>query len=164
MSPGRNRTFNPQVRSVKIRGNWPMVTIPVRFVAALVAAFWLGPHLVGQSPGPSRPNLSGTWAPADPESSDARFNVGLSRIPGSGRLTIEQAANRFTVSITMPDDRLDRAFATGRFQQTIIYRVDESGRSGGAGAGPPQVPTHTAWVGDRLVIPNAILGSATPSR
>ena len=139
-----------------------MATMHVRFVAALVAALWLGPHVLGQSPGPSRTNLSGTWVPADPAVSDARFNVGLSRIPGSGRLTIEQTANRFTVSITMPDDRLDGAFAHGRFQQTIIYRVDGSGRSGGGGAGPPQVPTHTAWVDDRLVIPNAILGSARP--
>jgi hypothetical protein len=139
-----------------------MVAIPIRFVAALVAAFWLGPHLLGQSPGPSRPNLSGTWAPADPEASDARFNVGLSRIPGSGRLTIEQTANRFTVSVTMPDNRLDGAFANGRFEQTVIYRVYESGRSGGAGAGTPQVPTRTAWVDDRLVIPNVIPGSARP--
>jgi len=141
-----------------------MVTMHVRFVAALVVALWLGPHLLGQSPGPSRTNLSGTWIPTDPEASDARFNVGLSRIPGSGRVTIEQAANRFTVSITMPDDRLDGAFANGRFQQTVVYRVYESGRSGGAGAGPPQVPTRTAWVDDRLVIPNAILGSTHPSR
>src|SRR6188508_837952 len=103
-----------------------MVTMLVRFVVALVAAFWLGPPLHGQAPGPSRTNLSGTWVPTDPAVSDARFNVGLSRIPGSGRLTIEQTGNRFTVSITMPDDRLDGAFAQGRFQQTIIYRVDGS--------------------------------------
>jgi len=62
----------------------------------------------------------------------------------------------------MPDDRLDGAFAHGRFQQTVIYQVYASGRSGGGGAAPPQVPTHTSWVGDRLVIPNAILGSARP--
>jgi len=62
----------------------------------------------------------------------------------------------------MPDDRLDGAFANGRFEQTVIYRVYESGRSGGAGAGPPQVPTRTTWVDDRLVIPNAIPGSAHP--
>jgi len=62
----------------------------------------------------------------------------------------------------MPDDRLDRAFGHDRFEQTVIYRVYESGRSGGAGAGPPQVPTHPTWVDDRLVIPNAILGSAHP--
>ena len=134
----------------------------IRFVAALVAAFWLGPHLLGQSPGPSRTNLSGTWVPTDPVASDARFNVGLSRIPGSGRVTIEQTANRFTLSITMPDDRLDGAFANGRFEQTVIYRVYESGRSGGTGAAPPQVPTRTAWVDDRLVIPNAIPGSVRP--
>ena len=143
-----------------------MVTIQVRLFVALVAAFWLSPHLLGQSPKPSQTNLSGVWVPADPETSDARFNVGLSRIPGSGRVTIEQTANRFTLSITMPDDRLDGAFANGRFEQTVIYRVDGSGRSGGAGAGPagpPKVPTHTAWVDDRLVIPNAIPGSAHPA-
>lgn len=139
-----------------------MVLLHVRFVAALVAASWLGPHLLGQAPGPPRTNLSGTWVPTDPEASDARFNAGLSRIPGSGRVTIEQTGNRFRLSITMPDDRLDGAFANGRFEQTVIYRVYESGRSGGAGAGPPQVPTRTTWVDDRLVIPNAIPGSAHP--
>ena len=139
-----------------------MVTMHVRFVAALVAAFWLGPHLLAQSAGPSRTNLSGTWVPADPEASDARLNVGLSRIPGSARLTIEQIANRFTLSITIPDDRLDAAFANGRFEQTVVYRVYESVRSGGAGAGPPKVPTRTAWVDDRLVIPNATPGLPHP--
>jgi hypothetical protein len=143
-----------------------MVTIHVRFVAALVAAFWLCPQLLAQSPTPSRPNFSGTWVPTDPEASDARFNVGLSRIPGSARLTIEQAADRFTLSITIPDDRLDAAFANGRFEQTVIYRVYDAWRSGGAGAGPPKVPpkvlTRTAWVDDRLVIPNASPGLARP--
>ena len=140
-----------------------MVKVIARFVAALAVAFCLGPHLLGQSPAPpSRTNFSGTWVPANPEASDARFNVGLSRIPGTGSLTIEQTAGRFKVSITMPDDRLEGAFAHGRFQQTVIYRVYGSYRSGGAGAAPPQAPTNTTWVDDRLVIPNAILGSARP--
>ena len=129
----------------------------------MVAASCCSPNVLAQSPGPSPPNLSGTWVPANSEESDRLFNVGLTRIPGSGRLTIIQSSNRFTVTITMPDDRLDGAFANGRFDQTVIYRVYDSGRSGGAGAGkPPEVPPRTAWVDDRLIIPNAVTGAARP--
>jgi hypothetical protein len=130
-------------------------------VVAVAAVLLVAPQPAAQSPSPaaSRPDLSGTWMPAEPAKSDRLFDVGLSTIPGSGRMTIEQTPNRFTVTITMPDERLDPLLTIGgRFYPTIIYRVYESGRAGGAGAGA-QVPSLTSWVGDRLVIPNARPGT-----
>lgn len=124
--------------------------------ALLVAAVLTADsQLAAQTPAQPRPNFSGTWTPVDPAKSDRLFDVGLSAIPGSARLTIDQTATRFTVTIAIPDDRLDPVLTiSGRFYPTIMYRVYDSGRSGGGGAGPT-VPSLTSWVGDRLVIPNA---------
>ena len=96
---------------------------------------------------------------ADLERSDRYFDVGLSPIPGTARLIIEQrGVNRLTVTILIPEERLapinPRFYAT--FYQTIVYRLFEpEGRGGGAGAGGAPQPTVPTWVGDRLVIPNA---------
>jgi hypothetical protein len=103
----------------------------------------------------SHPILAGIWAPSDPVMSDWLFARGVNLVPGSGRLTIEQRADRFTLTITMPDDQLDPLLSLqGRFYPTIIYHLYESrGRVGGAGAGGAPPTTVPTWVGDRLVIP-----------
>ena len=78
-------------------------------------------------------------------------------LSGRGRLTIEQRPDRFTVTITMPDDDLTPVLRiNGIFYTTIVYSISEmTGRSGGAGAGGPQSPSRPTWIGDKLVIPNA---------
>jgi hypothetical protein len=56
----------------------------------------------------------------------------------------------------MPEDTLDRLLhLTGRFYQTVLYRLSETpGRTGGAGAGGLQRLTVPTWFGQRLVIPD----------
>jgi hypothetical protein len=115
--------------------------------------------ITGQAPtAVQHPIFAGTWAPSDPARSDKLFSVGLTPIPGGGRLKIEQTADRLTVTITVPDDKLKiwLALTDGPFYPTMVYHLTGSdGRSGGVGAGgPPPLPGPT-WVGDRLVIPNA---------
>ncbi len=103
------------------------------------------------------PSLTGTWLPSEPARSDELFAVGLTTIPGNGQLTIDQRSDRLTVTITLPDDKLDPLLSVnGRFYTTIIYRLSgRPERSGGAGAGGPQPPSVPTWFGDRLVIPDA---------
>ncbi len=105
----------------------------------------------------AHPTFAGTWQPADPARSDELFGVGLTRIPGSGRLTLEQRSDRLTVTITMPDDVLDPLLdLSGPFFQTVVYRLPESRLPpGGFGAAGPPPLRHPTWVGDRLVVPNA---------
>ena len=130
---------------------------------ALGVILWLGPQVPAQTPAAaSRPNFSGAWQPADPAKSDKLFDVGLSYVPGSGRLTIEQTERRFTMTITRPDDRLEPLpNISGRFIPTIVYRIYESGRAGGGGRGDLK-PSLTSWLGDRLVIPDPRPGSRLP--
>ena len=106
---------------------------------------------------PRHPSFAGTWAPSDPDKSNQLFNVGLSSIPGSGRMTIEQRDDRFTVTIALPDDKLEAMLRlTGRYYPTTIYRVPPgSVRVGGTGAGGPPPLTDPTWMDDKLVIPNA---------
>ena len=122
----------------------------------MAALCWMAAPLFAQAPAAApRPTLAGTWVPSDPKRSDELFAVGLAVTPGGGRLTIEQRADRLTVTIAMPDDKLDPLLrVNGRFYTTIIYRLS-GGRSGGAGAGGPQSPSGPTWFGDRLVIPDA---------
>ena len=130
-----------------------------RLIVAAVVLLSASSPLAGQIPAASpHPSFAGTWAPADLERSDTYFNVGLSPIPGTGRLIVEQrGVNRLTVTITIPDERLEginpRFYHT--FYATIIYRLFEpEGRGGGAGAGGAPQPTVPTWVGDRLLIPD----------
>src|SRR5262245_11540247 len=134
--------------------NRTRITLMVTAVAALAVA----PLLLAQSPAAAQhPSFAGTWQPSEPAKSDRLFDVGLTAIPGGGRLTIEQRTDRLTVRITMPDDRLDPILdINGRFYETIVYRVPAaSGRSGGFGAAGPPTPVGVTWVGDQLVIPSA---------
>jgi hypothetical protein len=111
-----------------------------------------------QTPAPaSLPDFSGVWAPSDAARSDTLFDVGLSVVPGRGRMTIDQRVNRITISISMTDDKLEPLMAiSGRFYASIIYGItSRPARQGGFGAaGPPELTVPT-WVGDRLVIPDA---------
>jgi len=122
-------------------------------IAVLICA---APRLLAQIPAVApQPTLAGTWAPSEPARSDQLFAVGLTPLPGRGRLTIEQRPDRLAVTITMPDDMLDPLLdVSGRFYATIIYRTTQ-GRSGGSGAGGAQQLSTPTWFGDRLVIPNA---------
>lgn len=136
------------------------------FAATIVVlAACIGSPLFAQAPLPNqRPSFAGTWTPSSPESSDRRFAVGLTLIPGQGRLSIEQRENRLTVTMTIPDDRLDVILRVkGRFYPTAMYYLSETeGRSGGYGAsGQPQL-TKATWLGDRLVVPNPWPGLARP--
>jgi hypothetical protein len=109
------------------------------------------------------PSLAGSWAPAIPEASDRRFDVGLTLIPGQGGLSIEQRANRLTVTITIPDDKLDSMLrARGRFYPTVIYYAFETRPGGYGAAGPPKL-TQATWIDDRLVIPNPWPGLTHPT-
>jgi len=103
------------------------------------------------------PTLAGVWEPSDPDRTDRFFSVGLAPLPGDGRLTIEQRSDRLTVTMTMPDEKLDPILSfNGRFYQTVVYRVSpERWRPVGFGAGGPQLPTAPTWFADTLVIPNA---------
>jgi hypothetical protein len=115
------------------------------------------PSFVAQVPSAApHPTFAGTWAPSEPAKNDQLFAVGLTRIPGQGRLTIEQRADRFMVTITVPDEKLDVFLKfDGRFYMTVVYRLSEArGRSGGAGAGGAPRPSEATWFGDRLVIPD----------
>jgi hypothetical protein len=124
-------------------------------VGAVLGGSAVSAQAPAQSPAVTPPALAGIWVPVDPARSDRYFDVGLSLVPGQGRLTIEQRPDRITVRITMPDDRLDPLLdLTGRFYEAIIYRVGTQGRQGGFGASGPQPPTGPTWIGDRLVIPN----------
>jgi hypothetical protein len=114
----------------------------------------------------SHPSFAGTWAPSAPADSDRRWDIGIAKIPGQGRLTIDQQANRLTVTITIPEDKLaPRLAIQGRVYPTVIYQLFEpTGRSGGYGAGGPPKPTQQAtWVNDQLVISNPWPGLARPT-
>jgi hypothetical protein len=127
-------------------------------IVTVAALLCVVPPLFAQVPTAAlHPTFAGTWAPSDPERSDELFALGLTAIPGRGRLTVEQRVDRLTVTITMPDDKLDPILSiNGRFYATIVYRLSETpGRSGGAGAGGPQTPAGPTWFGDRLVVPDA---------
>jgi hypothetical protein len=129
-----------------------------RSLILAVAALLGGASVLAQVPpaAPPHPMFAGIWTPSEPARSDQLFSVGLTAIPGSGRLMIEQRADRLTVTITMPDDKLDPLLSiNGPFYQTIVYRLFEPrGRSGGAGAGGLQPPSVPTWLGNQLVIPN----------
>lgn len=82
----------------------------------------------------------------------------MTPIPGDGRLKIEQGTDLFTVTVTVPEDKLKLRLAlTDRpFTATMVYRLTGSqGRSGGVGAGGPQPLPGPTWVGDRLVVSTA---------
>lgn len=131
--------------------------LAVTIVALAVCVAAVPICLLAQQPNQTpHPSFAGVWAPSIPADSDRRYDVGLTLIPGQGRLTIEQRANRLTVTITVPDDKLDPMLAiNGRFYPTVIYYLPETaGRLGGYGASGPPKQTQTAWVGDELVIPN----------
>jgi hypothetical protein len=123
-------------------------------------------RLFAYSPLPTQhPSFGGVWMPSVPEASDRRFAVGLTLIPGHGRLSIEQRENRLTVTMTIPDDKLDVMLRVqGRFYPTAMYYLSETeGRSGGYGAnGQPQL-TKATWFGDRLVVPDPWPGLRYPT-
>jgi hypothetical protein len=124
---------------------------------AIAAALACEEPLMSQAPGvPSHPTFSGTWSPSDPVQSDGLFNLGLTLIPGQGRLTIEQRVNRLTVMFVIPDDELDRLLGVvGRLNTTTVYRISETpGRVGGAGAGGSPSLSQPTWFGEQLVVPN----------
>ena len=131
------------------------MSVPRLRLTLPIAALLYATPLFGQAPAVApHPTLSGTWAPSEPAQSDQLFAVGLTRIPGQGRLTIEQRADRLVVTIALPDDKLDTLLKiNGRFYMTVIYHVSE-GRLGGAGAGGAPRPSEPTWFGDRLVIPD----------
>lgn len=131
-----------------------------RLILAAVVLACATSRPAGQTPAASpHPSFAGTWAPADLERSDRYFDVGLSSIPGTARLILEQRdVNRLTVTILIPEERLApiNPLFYHTFYQTIVYRLFEpQGRGGGAGAGGTPQPTVPTWIGDRLVIPNA---------
>ena len=134
----------------------------VIFAAAIL--LWIARPISGQTAAVVHPTFAGIWAPSDPVRSDKLFSVGLTFIAGASRLTIEQTADRLTVTVTVPDDKLKiwLALTDGPFYPTMVYRLTGfEGRSGGVGAGGPQPLAGPTWVGDRLVIPNA---RAVPNR
>jgi len=123
-------------------------------IAVFIVSFAEVPPLAQAPSSTSHPSLAGTWAPSIPEASDRRYDVGLTMIPGQGRLTIEQSATRLTVTITIPDDKLEPLLAiNGRFYPTAIYYLSET-RTGGYGAGGAPEITRPTWLGNQLVVPN----------
>jgi hypothetical protein len=110
---------------------------------------------LAQTPSPTaHPSFAGTWAPSIPSDSDRLFDVGLTMISGQGRLIIEQRANRLTVTMTIPDDKLEPLLAiNGPFYPTAIYYLSDT-RTGGYGAGGAPQLTQPTWLGNQLVIPN----------
>jgi hypothetical protein len=128
----------------------------VRCLAIAAVVCGLSPLFAQTPAGVAHPVFAGTWMPSDAAASNRWFDVGLTNIPGDGRLTIEQRPDRLTVTITMPDQKLDPLLKiNGRFYPTVMYRLtDAQGRLGGAGAGGPQRPSVPTWFGDRLVIPD----------
>ena len=128
-------------------------TASVLLASALACA---APPLLAQEPvAAPHPSFSGTWVPSEPAKSDRWFDVGMTVVPGRGRLSIEQTGTRFVVTVSVPDDKLDPILdINGRFYTSIIFRlIEPRGRAGGYGAGGPQ-PTQSSWQGDRLVIRN----------
>jgi hypothetical protein len=94
----------------------------------LVLAAYLASHALAQVPvPPSHPSFAGVWTPSVPEASDSKFGVGLTLIPGQGRLDIEQRADRLTVTMTIPEKQLAPMLAaSGRFYPTAIYNLPGS--------------------------------------
>jgi hypothetical protein len=134
---------------------------------AAIAVFFMSvaqvPPLAQANAPTSHPSFAGTWAPSVPADSDRRYDVGLTRIPGQGRLTIEQSANRLTVTMTIPDNKLEPLLAVqGRLYPTAIYYLSEV-RTGGYGAGGAPQPTQPTWLDNRLVIPNPWPGLTHPT-
>ena len=111
---------------------------------------------IAQTADTKRPTFAGTWQPSDPEKSETLFDIGIGWVPGEGRVVIEQARNRLTVTLIIPDDKLDRLLAIQReFYTTVVYRIDDPiGRRGGGagGAGANGQPADSSWQGDRLVL------------
>lgn len=105
-----------------------------------------------------RPDLGGTWQPAEPARSNVLFNNGLGWVPGNGRIVIEQRPTRLTLTKYVPDDILEPLLSIrGQFNQAVIYRIVEPrGRSGGTGAGGD---AGSSWQGDRLVLTQSRSGS-----
>ena len=109
------------------------------------------------SPPAQRPNFAGTWVPAEPERSDVYFKNGVSWIPGTGRLVIEQRPNRLTVTAHIPDDILDRWLASiGQHYPTVMYRIVEPSGRGGFGAGGDLTGS---WQDGRLFLHRTQAGS-----
>jgi hypothetical protein len=160
------KSLDAEAKSEISRTNTPAEDSMKGLAAALLAAGLIGSawQVIAQAPLPTpHPSFAGTWAPAIPAASDQRFNVGLTLIPGQGRLSIEQRANRLTVTITIPDDKLDPMLAgRGRFYPTVIYYLFETRPGGYGAAGPPKL-TQATWIDDRLVIPNPWPGMTHPT-
>jgi hypothetical protein len=133
-----------------------MIGMRTSLVLATAALLCATRPLNGQAPTAAQhPTFAGTWAPSDPARSDTFFSVGLAAVPGRGRLTIEERADRLAVTITMPDENVDIFLAmNGKYYETVVYRLPGgSMRLGGFGAGGPPPRTGPTWDGDRLVLP-----------
>jgi hypothetical protein len=138
-----------------------MIILRTTVTLTIATVLW-SPALFGQTPATAPlPTFAGTWTPSDPDRSDQLFAVGLTAIPGDGQLTIEQRPDRLTLSMAMPDEKLDPILGVnGRFYPTIIYRIpNERFRLGGFGASGPQFPAGPHWLGDQLVIPGVRPGA-----
>jgi hypothetical protein len=99
------------------------------------------------------PTFAGIWTPSDPARSDKAWSVGISRIPGRARLTIEQRPDRLTLTISMPDDLLSSMLRLVPFYPTVVLHLSDVQRSGGYGAGGPPPLSGPTWVGDQLTVP-----------
>jgi hypothetical protein len=125
-------------------------------IAGLLAGYSISAQSQATPPAPAvtpalqRPSFAGVWKPSDPAKADTFFSVGITWVPGDGRIAIEQSSNRLTVTMTIPDAILDKLLSIQKqYYPTIIYRIDEpSGRGGFGSAGD----LSGSWQGDRLVI------------
>jgi hypothetical protein len=80
-----------------------MISMRTPLTVATAALLGGTPPLIAQAPtAVQHPIFAGTWAPSDPDRSEKLFSVGLTSIPGGGRLTIEQTADRLTVTTRHP--------------------------------------------------------------
>jgi len=128
---------------------------------AVFAAYLAGRPLDQVPAPPLRPSFAGVWTPSIPEASDSKFGVGLTLIPGQGRLEIEQRADRLTVTMIIPEKQLAPMLAaSGRFYPTAIYNLP---RSDGRPGSEYRQETQAMWVDGRLVIPNPWPGLARPT-
>lgn len=142
-----------------------MTTALGRMIVSLAAALcFTGSSLPPPAAqGPTRavhPNLSGTWAPVDPDAANTFFAVGISPLSGRSTLTIDQRASRVAITMAVPEEDLDRQLPlliSRRFFATVVYSISDE-RVGGYGAGGAPAFSTPAWVGDGLVIPEALPG------
>ena len=128
------------------------------------AALLLGTSAVSGQAGQqssARPSFAGTWKPAEPAKSSVFFDNGIGWIPGDGRLVIEQSPTRLTITVHVPDAKLDPLLTIhGEFHQTVIYRITEpQGRSGGSGAAGDL--RFSSWQDNRLVVKRSRTESRT---